>query len=324
MPSVKLLSAAVILFALIANAGPSVAGDWRDSAPHAVRFVSVEPGVRLEVLDWGGTGVPVVLLAGYNTAHVYDTFAPKLSRFAHVYGITRRGFGASSAPDAGYGAQRSADDVLGALDELHIRRPILVGHSFGGQDLDVIGSQSGERVRGLVYLNSGEDATLGADIWKVIGVDPKELDQLRDKLPLAFKSLRGHELPESELRQLFDFKPDGTRGAYKVPNRVRDAMFKGCVKPDFERVSVPALALFPTGLTPEEAVLRYKPANSVERGSLEKTVAINNSIRQEHIDELKRIPHIHIREVVDADYYIWLTNEADIVKEIHSFLAQLK
>jgi hypothetical protein len=33
---------------------------WRDPSPHQVRFVAVEPGVRLEVLDWGGVGRPIV------------------------------------------------------------------------------------------------------------------------------------------------------------------------------------------------------------------------------------------------------------------------
>src|ERR1022692_3158667 len=35
-----------------------------------------------------------------------------------VYGITRRGYGASSHPESGYTAQRSADDVLQVLDSL--------------------------------------------------------------------------------------------------------------------------------------------------------------------------------------------------------------
>jgi hypothetical protein len=66
-----------------------------DPSPHVTRFVSVDKDVRLEVLDWGGSGRPIVLLAGGgNTAHVFDDFAPKLRAHNHVYGITRRGFGA--------------------------------------------------------------------------------------------------------------------------------------------------------------------------------------------------------------------------------------
>jgi hypothetical protein len=45
----------------------------RDPSKHKVQFVTVANGVRLEVLDWGGSGRPVVLLAGLGTtAHVFD------------------------------------------------------------------------------------------------------------------------------------------------------------------------------------------------------------------------------------------------------------
>src|ERR1700680_1450721 len=70
---------------------------WRDLSPHRVQFVTVDENVRLEVLDWGGSGRPVVLLSGLgNTAHIFDDFAPKLTSEFHIYGITRRGFGNSS------------------------------------------------------------------------------------------------------------------------------------------------------------------------------------------------------------------------------------
>jgi hypothetical protein len=57
---------------------------WHDPSKHQVRFVIVENGVRLEVLDWGGSGRPVVLLAGLGfTAHVFDGFAEKLAKSCH-------------------------------------------------------------------------------------------------------------------------------------------------------------------------------------------------------------------------------------------------
>ena len=40
----------------------------------------VDDNVHLEVLDWGGTGRPLVVLARLgDTAHVHDDFAPKLT-----------------------------------------------------------------------------------------------------------------------------------------------------------------------------------------------------------------------------------------------------
>jgi len=63
----------------------------------------VDKNVRLEVLDWGGSGRPLVLLAGGgDTAHVFDDFAPKLTASFQVYAITRRGFGESGFSPGGY------------------------------------------------------------------------------------------------------------------------------------------------------------------------------------------------------------------------------
>src|SRR3954469_6587553 len=94
-----------------------------DTSAHNITFITVQENVRVEVLDWGGSGRPVVLLGGYgNTAHVFDDFAPKLISACHVYGMTRRGFGASDAPALGYTIQRLSDDVLAILDSLHLTR----------------------------------------------------------------------------------------------------------------------------------------------------------------------------------------------------------
>src|SRR5580765_742543 len=80
---------------------PITTTPWRDASPHTVRMVTIAPGISLEVLDWGGKGRPLVLLAGLgNTAHVFDDVAPSLTDSFHVYGITRRGFGRSSQPPA--------------------------------------------------------------------------------------------------------------------------------------------------------------------------------------------------------------------------------
>jgi len=134
---------------------------WTDPSPHKVQFITVDPkeDVRLEVLDWGGSGRPLVLLAGGgDTAHVFDDFAPKLTSSYHVYGITRRGFGASSAPaphDNNYSADRLGDDVIAVLDGLKLDRPILAGHSIAGEELSSIGSRHPERVAALIYLDAG-------------------------------------------------------------------------------------------------------------------------------------------------------------------------
>ena len=105
--------------ALALRPGSQSGAAWRDPSPHQVRWITVDSSVRLEVLDWGGSGPPLVLLGCYLTAHMYDEFAPKLTNQFHVYGITRRGIGASDKPTTGYTVQRSANDVLEVLDSLN-------------------------------------------------------------------------------------------------------------------------------------------------------------------------------------------------------------
>src|SRR5580700_12106247 len=125
-----LLSLLVLALTVNAISYAQESAPWRDPSKHKVQFVVVEDGVRLEVLDWGGTGRPVVLLAGLGmTAHVFDGFAEELTDFCHVYGITRRGYRASSRPASGYTEQRRAEDDLRVFDALGLVAPVVAGHS---------------------------------------------------------------------------------------------------------------------------------------------------------------------------------------------------
>lgn len=85
-----------------------------------VTMVAVEPGVKVETLDWGGSGRPVLLLAGLgNTGHDFFKIIPALRAHHHVYSMTRRGFGSSSKPAptvANYSTDRLGDDVLAVMD----------------------------------------------------------------------------------------------------------------------------------------------------------------------------------------------------------------
>jgi len=295
----------------------------------------VENDVRLEVLDWGGTGRAVVLLAGYLTAHAFDDFAPKLSATCHVYGITRRGLGASSRSASGYAAERSADDVLHVLDALQMERPILVGHSFGGQDLSTLGARHSARIAGLVYLNSAEDPTLGLADYGVAPMDGNKLPAAMREPPApdyrSFAAYRdwqmrthGVAFPESELRQLYASNPDGTMGQYLVPKSVRDAMFKGLEKPDYPRIGVPVLAFFALSPSFEEQIERYQPKDAEERVAITQKRAADLAIERRHMRDLQKgVPAARVIELAGANFYIFLSNEADILSELRAFIAGL-
>jgi non-heme chloroperoxidase len=171
---------AVALFSLLAVCVPAQMVPWHDPSPHRNTFVTLADDVKLEVLDWGGSGRSLVLLAGLGaTAHTFDEFALKLVPDYHVYGVTRRGFGASSAPRSGYSADRLGDDVLAVLDALKLERSVLVGHSLAGEELSSVGTRYPERVGALIYL----DAAYGYAYYDAsVGHFDIDLQEMRRKL----------------------------------------------------------------------------------------------------------------------------------------------
>src|SRR5262249_31182149 len=124
---------------------------------HTTRFVTVAPGVDLEVVAWGGAGQAMVLLTGSgDNAHVYDQFALQFTDYFHVVGITRRGWLPSSQPPAGYDVPTRAADDVAVLDALGIEKAVFVGHSAGGMELIQLGQAHGARVDKLIFLDAAD------------------------------------------------------------------------------------------------------------------------------------------------------------------------
>ena len=119
----------LVLFSWV-HAAPHAA-TWRDPSPHVERLIPVQRGVRVEVLDWRGSGEALVLLAGHgDTGHIFDHFPPHLTDRFRVVVLTRRGFGASSQPEGGFELERLVKDIADVSDTLNLGRVHLVGHSI--------------------------------------------------------------------------------------------------------------------------------------------------------------------------------------------------
>lgn len=213
------------------------------AALHQSQFVSVDRDIRLEVLDWGGHGQTLVFVAGLgNTAHVFDDFAPRFVHTFRAVGITRRGFGASSRPSGGFGAQRLSEDVVAVLDALQLDRPVLVGHSIAGEELSYIAARHGNRIAGLVYLDAAYDRT-GADInalwkeWPPAVPGPTVSERASRSAYQAFsRRTRGFQLPDFDLEQYETFGDP--------PDDITRAIMAGVLPPDYKSITAPALALY--------------------------------------------------------------------------------
>jgi pimeloyl-ACP methyl ester carboxylesterase len=130
-----------------------------DKSPHKSAFVTAN-GIKMNYLDWGGTGDVVILLAGLgNDAHVFDEIAPSFTDKFHVIGLTRRGFGETDRPASGYDTATRVEDIRAFMDAMKITRAHLVGHSLAGDEMTQFATMYPQRVIKMVYLDAAYDRT---------------------------------------------------------------------------------------------------------------------------------------------------------------------
>jgi pimeloyl-ACP methyl ester carboxylesterase len=310
-----------------------VSAPWRDPSPHAVRFITVEKGVQLEVLDWGGSGKPVVLLAGGgNTAHVFDDFAPKLASDHHVYGITRRGFGTSGFSPSDHPLDRLRDDVLAVIDALKLERPVLVGHSIAGAEMSAVAASHPDRIAGVVYLEAAYPyafESVGGPSMKEFQINGPRAPRPSDTDLASFGSLQkwdaevyGYGTPESEFHQTWESDSSGR------PRKERD--FPGAQSfmaimtstNRFTAIPVPVLAIFASPHTPENWIAKNtNPA--VGEAARAYYAAIDASTERQTRALEAGVPTARVVRLRGA-HYMFLSDEPDTLREMRAFLVRLK
>ena len=305
-------------------AGPALAAN--DTAHHKISFVQAAPNVRLEVLDWGGSGPPLIFLAGFgNTAHNFDSFAPRFTSEYHVYGITRRGFGASSKPAptlSNYDPDRLADDVIQVIQSLHLHGPILVGHSIAGEELSSIGTRHPDVVRGLIYLDAADYYAFRnprTDSLYVTAPEvARELQSIPALNPTQARQTIGHidaELPalhralQSYLK-LLDKEPDLPAAELNSPSRLVQNAVIGSMR-KYAAVNVPMLAIFavPHSCPPGCEPSKVKAAAARENAQADYVASIN--------------PKARIVRIQDANHFVWETNGPEVERQMKEFMASL-
>jgi len=300
--------------------------------------VQVAPGVRLEVKDWGGTGRPVLLLAGLGaTLHSFDDFAPKLAGKYHVYGVTRRGYGDSSHPDPvaeNYAADRLGDDVLSVMDQMNLQRPVLIGHSFAGEEMSSVCTRFPSRVAGLVYLDAAYPYAFSPAHRGDFRIDALEL---RRELTTSLDAISQAEsrnaidrlqamLPQfqADLTEQKDILADASNlSAEEYEEQVRErSTAAGQIKKaalDGERryseLKCPALAIF---ALPHDLDLPPGPKR-------EAAEALDIKRWGPLVDGFKAgVPTARVVIIPHAKHAVYQSNEAEVVRYVEDFIDALK
>lgn len=308
-----------------------------DPTSHAVSFVTTSDGVKLEVVDWGGHGKPLVFISGLSsTAHIFDKFAPLLAQHYRVYGVTRRGWGASDKPDPTkfrYDSDRLGDDVLEIITQLKIERPVLAGFSMGGAEMSSIASRHPDRVAGLIYLDAAyayawytpgtplslnvlaNDFKAKVNRINTTGVPPEEATRLVDEL---LQTTLPHLETELEAnRRSIEARARGTLAALPAITppgwAIADAIIQGSQRYS-DLKAIPVLAIF---ATPQARPPNAPPAMLA---SLERQEAAQ--IRLIELFEAGN-PAARVVRIANAQHAVFRSHPTQVASEITAFLDSL-
>jgi pimeloyl-ACP methyl ester carboxylesterase len=283
------------------------AQDNREHGAPRSAFAEVN-GIRLHYLDWGGNGEPLLLLPGLgNDAHVFDNFAEKFTDRFRVLALTRRGFGESDAPAAGYDTASRTEDIREFLDAMDIRRINIAGHSMAGSEITAFASLYPERIQRLVYLDAAYDHTCsaGRDLEPWASSFSKRLyAELED--PAATSSNPLDDLPPSDRWE-----------AIKATVQAVDSYH-----PNYSMITAPALALY----APPERYPDAPRGTSIEaRKSMDEWWRNNRqdcalSSIEQFRTEMERGEVMVIR---DGYHYLFLgVAQGEVVKRMRAFLLE--
>ena len=203
-----------------------------DKSSHKSAFVTAN-GIKMNYLDWGGTGDVIILLAGFgNDAHVFDEIAPSFTDKFHVIGLTRRGFGETDRPATGYETANRVEDIRALMDALKITRAHLVGHSLAGDEMTLFAMTYPQRVNKMVYLDAAYDRRKNFTCsWDQPGAGP----------PPAFLRVLAKE---KNCEGWDKFPPADALPADVLNVQVSTIRSAMTFHPDYTKITAPALAIY--------------------------------------------------------------------------------
>jgi len=169
--TVLLIAASSLALLVIGNIGFSKLAEWRN--PPIGKFLECD-GVVLHYIDRGDPAAPCVVLLHGNGSMIQDFtisgLVDLLARSNRVVCFDRPGFGYSQRPRLRiWSAAAQAALLMKALDQLGVRDPVLLGHSWGAFVAIALGVRKDYPIRGLVLASGYYFPTVRLDVWLMSG-----------------------------------------------------------------------------------------------------------------------------------------------------------
>jgi pimeloyl-ACP methyl ester carboxylesterase len=320
----------VVCAALLATAlAPPRLEAQPDPSPHRSASVSVD-GVRIEYLDWGGSGPALVFFPGFgNSAHVFDGFAPRFTDRHRVVGVSRVGYGGSDQPERlGYTLAARVEQLRAVLEALGLRRAVLAGHSLGGDEITAFATRYPERTAGLIYLDAALDhvgalkveAALAPLFAYAPAPTPAELAGAA-AYRRFLRRTTGVEFPLGEVLATTRFDASGVVRGARTPARVARAIAGQIARLDYTGVRAPALALYA-----DKTRADVLPFLAADRAANARAAALLDSVRPWEAGERARFARELPRARVVAfpsHHYQFLSHPAATERLMRAFLTTI-
>jgi pimeloyl-ACP methyl ester carboxylesterase len=140
-------------------------------------------GINIQAAIWEGNGKEILCIHGLTAnCRFWDCLANALSPHHKVIAMDLRGRGLSDKPPTGYSIDAHCKDVLALMDDLGLKRPVLMGHSLGAFISLVFATRTPQRVDRLILVDGGGKLTEAQMIKVFAGIKPS-LDRLGKTFP---------------------------------------------------------------------------------------------------------------------------------------------
>lgn len=205
-------AASPLSLALVGIAGALVASAiYNESAarraeranPPRGRFIDVR-GIRLHLLDTGGTGSPVVLLHGNGATSADMEVSGLLDHLRdehRVLAFDRPGFGYSERPrHTSWTPEAQADLLAASLDRLGVRQAVVIGHSWGAMVATAFAQRHPQRVTKAILLSGYYFPTLRSDTF--LG-SPPAIPIIGDAMRETVSPLLGRAMAKQVVDKMF-------------------------------------------------------------------------------------------------------------------------
>jgi pimeloyl-ACP methyl ester carboxylesterase len=212
---------------------------------------------------------------------------------------------------------------------------------MAGGELTTLGAQHSDRLGGLVYLEAladprdfpASDPAYMALFRNLPAAMRSPASSPSQDEPRSFEAYRSRQMrnekfafPESELRNVYATNPDGSKGRYKTPQSIHNAIGAGQRKRDYSKIRVPVLAFleFPRPPNDPPQPDGYQPKNEEERAAIEAFNRATAAFAERWMKNFKSgAPGARLVDLPGAGHYVFLTREAEVLQELREFVAGL-